>query len=54
VSRVQEAPALDPVLLASIESGVTQAQQRADMKAMLALVTAGQKVEIKPDAIEGR
>jgi peptidyl-prolyl cis-trans isomerase D len=54
VSRVLEAPALDPMLLASIESGVTQAQQRADMKAMLALVTAGQKVEIKPDAIEGR
>ena len=54
VSRVLEAPALDPMLLASIESGVTQAQQRADMKAMVALITAGQKVKIQPNAIEGR
>jgi peptidyl-prolyl cis-trans isomerase D len=54
VSRVLEAPALDPMLLASIGSGVTQAQQRADMKAMIALVTAGQKVKIQPNAIEGR
>jgi len=54
VSRVLEAPALDPMLLASIESGVMQAQQRADMEAMVALITAGQKVKIKPDAIEDR
>jgi len=54
VSRVLEAPALDPMLMTSIESGVTQAQQRADMKAMVALIAAGQKVKIKPDAIEGR
>lgn len=54
VSRVLDAPALDPALLTSIESGVTQAQQRADMKAMTALITAGQKVKIKPNAIEGR
>lgn len=54
VSRVLEAPALDPMLLSSIESGVTQAQQRADLKAMIALITAGQKVKIKPNAIEGR
>jgi peptidyl-prolyl cis-trans isomerase D len=54
VSRVLEASALDPMLLSSIESGVIQAQQRADMKAMVALVTAGHKVEIKPNAIEGR
>lgn len=54
VSRVLEAPALDPMLLASIESGVMQAQQRADMKAMVALITAGQKVKIQPNAIEGR
>jgi peptidyl-prolyl cis-trans isomerase D len=53
VSRVLEAPMLDP-MLKSIESGVTQAQQRADMKAMIALITAGQKVKIKPIAIEGR
>jgi len=54
VSRVLEAHALDPMLMTSIESGVTQAQQRADMKAMVALITAGQKVKIKPNAIEGR
>jgi peptidyl-prolyl cis-trans isomerase D len=42
------------MLMASIESGVAQAQQRADMKAMTALITAGQKVKIKPNAIEGR
>jgi len=54
VSRVLDAPALDPRLVASIESGVMQAQQRADMQAMLALVKAGQKVKIQPNAIEGR
>jgi len=54
VSRVLEAPMLDPELLASIGSGVVQAQQRADMKAMIALITAGQKVKIQPNAIEGR
>lgn len=54
VSRVVEAPAIDPMLQASIESGVAQAQQRADLQAMVALVKAGQKVKIKPDAIEGR
>lgn len=54
VSRVVEAPALDPMLLSSIESGVTQAQQRSDMQAMTDLITAGQKVKIKPNAIEGR
>ena len=54
VSRVVESPGQDPMLLSSIESGVTQAQQRADMKAMVALITAGQKVKIKPNAIEGR
>jgi peptidyl-prolyl cis-trans isomerase D len=54
VSRVLEAPALDPMLLASIESGVTQAQQRADMQAMVALISAGQGVKIKPNAIEDR
>ena len=54
VSRVLEATTLDPMLLKSIESGVVQAQQRADMKAMIALISAGQKVKIKPNAIEGR
>jgi len=54
VSRVLDAPAPDPMLLSSIEAGVTQAQQRADMKAMAALITAGQKVKIQPNAIEGR
>ena len=54
ISRVVEATAPDPRVLASVSSGLTQAQQRADMKAMLALITAGQKVTIKPNAIEGR
>jgi len=54
ISRVVEAGTPDPALLASVSSGVTQAQQRADMKAMLALITAGQKVKIQPNAIEGR
>ena len=54
VSRVLDAPALDPRLVASIESGVMQAQQQADMQAMLTLVKAGQKVKIQPNAIEGR
>jgi peptidyl-prolyl cis-trans isomerase D len=54
ISRVVEAGTPDPALLASVSSGVTQAQQRADMKAMLALITAGQKIKIQPNAIEGR
>jgi peptidyl-prolyl cis-trans isomerase D len=54
VSRVLEASELDPMLVRSIESGLVQAQQRADMKAMIALITAGQKVKIMPNAIEGR
>lgn len=54
VSRVLNPGTPDPALLASIESGVMQAQQRGDMKAMLSLIKAGQKVKIKEDAIEGR
>jgi peptidyl-prolyl cis-trans isomerase D len=54
VSRVLEAPSLDPRLEASIASGISQAQQRADLKAMTALIKAGQKVKIEPNAIEGR
>ncbi len=54
VTRVVEPSALDPMLMASIDSGVMQAQQRADMKALIGLVTAAQKVKIQPNAIEGR
>lgn len=54
VTRVLEATALDPMLVASIESGVAQAQQRVDMDGMIALIMAGQKVSIKPNAVEGR
>lgn len=54
ISRVLEATELDPMLMASIGPGLLQAQQRAEMKAMIALITAGQKVKIKPNAIEGR
>ena len=52
ISRVVDAAELDPMLVASIESGAIQAQQRSDMKAMVALITAGLKVKIKPDAVE--
>jgi peptidyl-prolyl cis-trans isomerase D len=51
VTRVLN-PEPDAMLTASIASGVAQAQQRADLKAMLALVTAAHKVKIKPNAIE--
>lgn len=54
VTRVVESAAQDPMLLSSIGSGVTQALQRADQQAMTDLITAGQKVKIKPNAIEGR
>jgi len=54
VTRVLDPATSDPMLAASIESGLVQAQQRADMKAMLTLVKAGQKINIRPDAIEGR
>ena len=54
VTRVVEPSGIDPMLVSSIGQGVTQAQQRADMKAMVNLITAGQKVIIKPNAIEGR
>ena len=54
ISRVLEASELDPMLMASIGPGLLQAQQRAEMKAMIDLVKAGQKVKIKPNAIEGR
>ena len=54
VTRVVEPSGIDPMLVSSIGQGVTQAQQRADMKAMVNLITAGQKVTIKPNAIEGR
>lgn len=54
VTRVVDPSTQDPMLLSSIESGVTQALQRADLQAMSDLITAGQKVKIKPDAIEGR
>lgn len=54
VTRVVDPATQDPMLLSSIESGVTEALQRADLQAMSDLITAGQKVKIKPDAIEGR
>ena len=52
VTRVVEAPTPDPMLLASITSGVTQALQRSDLQAMSDLVKAGRKIKIKPNAIE--
>ncbi|WP_324778679.1 SurA N-terminal domain-containing protein [Thiobacillus sedimenti] len=53
VSRVVDTSP-DPRLLASVNAGLAQALQRTDMKAMLALVTAAEKVKIKPNAIEGQ
>jgi peptidyl-prolyl cis-trans isomerase D len=54
VSRVVEAPTLNPLMVSSIASSVTQAQQRSDMQAMTDLIVAGQKVKINPNAVEGR
>ncbi len=54
VSRVLDAPEVDPQLRASIEAGLVQAQQRADMQALVALVKAGYKIKVQPNAIEGR
>ncbi len=54
VSRVLDAQTDNPQLRASIEAGLVQAQQRADMQAMTALVKAGYKVKVQPNAVEGR
>ncbi len=54
VSRVLDAPEVDPQLRASIEAGLVQAQQRADMQALVALVKAGYKIKVQPNAVEGR
>lgn len=54
ITRVIEAANVDPMLAGSIESGVVQAQQRADLQAMAGLAKAAQKVVIKADAVEGR
>lgn len=54
ISRVVEGAMPEAMVMSSIEAGVTQAQQQADVKAMIALITAGQKVKIQPNAIEGR
>ncbi len=52
VSRVIDAKTVDPMLQASIETGLQQAQQRADLAAMVALVKAGQKVKISANALD--
>lgn len=52
ISRVIDAESPDPALSASVEAGVLQAQQRADMQAMIALIKAGHKVKIQPNAID--
>lgn len=54
ISRVLEATELDPMLMAAIGPGLVQAQQQAEMKAMIGLIKAGQKVKIKPSADEDR
>ena len=52
VTRVVDSVSNDPTLVASITSGVTQAQQRADLQAMADLIKAGRKVKIKSGALE--
>ncbi len=52
VSRVIEPQAIDPMLQASIEAGLQQGVQRADLAAMVALVKSGQKVKIMPNALD--
>jgi peptidyl-prolyl cis-trans isomerase D len=54
VTRVVDAATPDPMLMASIENSVAQAQQRADLQAMAELIKAGQRVKIKPNAVEER
>lgn len=54
VTRVLDAPTLDPMLMASVENSLTQAQQRADLQAMVELLKAGQRVKIRPNAIEAQ
>lgn len=54
ITRVIDAVNTDPMLASSIESGVVQAQQRADLQAMAELAKASQKVDVKADAVEGR
>lgn len=54
VTRVLEAETLDPMLTASVENSLLQAQQRADLQAMVELLKAGQRVKIRPNAIEER
>lgn len=52
ISRVLEGAMSDPQLLPSIEAGVSRAIQRADLKAMISLARASQKVEIRAGALE--
>ncbi len=52
ISRVLEAASLEPGLASSIQSSFVQAQQRGDMKALIDLIKAGQKIKIQDNAIE--
>lgn len=52
VSRVIDAKGVDPMLQASIETGLQQAQQRADLASLVALIKAGQKVKISANALD--
>lgn len=54
ISRVIEPDVVDPALVASIEAGVLQAQQRADRQAMTELARSSQRVKIRDNAVEGR
>jgi len=52
VSRVIDAKSVDPMLQASIDTGLQQAQQRADLASLVALIKAGQKVKISANALD--
>lgn len=52
VTRVIDSQGVDPTLQASIESGLQQAQQRADLAAMVALLKSAQKVKMMPNALD--
>ena len=51
ITRVIDATNIDPMLAASINAGVMQAQQRADLQAMGELAKAAQKVRIEEGAV---
>lgn len=52
ISRVLESPSLDATLGASVQKGVQEALERADLQAMVQLAKSSQKVEVRENALE--